>query len=54
MILLILNTLAPNLVQKKYVKMTGYLYKKRPLRAASRDFSCALDPTLDRRRASTT
>ena len=35
MILLILNTLAPNLVQKKYVKMTGYLYKKRPRRAAS-------------------
>ena len=47
MILLILNTLAQNLVQKKYVK-------KRPLRAASRGFSCALDPTLDRRRASTT
>ena len=34
MILLILNTLALNLVQKKYVKMTGYLYKKRPRRAA--------------------
>ncbi len=47
MILLILNTLAQNLVQKKYVK-------KRPLRAASRSFSCAFDPILDRTHANTT
>lgn len=47
MILLILNTLAQNLVQKKYVK-------KRPRRAASRGFSCEPDPIQRRRRASTT